>query len=98
MFIYPKFAATADGLWTFVTIFKLDLARPSRGPVGTPCGAWLGVRRFTKLVLSAFEHLLSHTLGARVEDCAVTAPAVLLEPGSRAALVVVLRVVLEEPF
>jgi hypothetical protein len=34
-----KFAATADGVWTFITIFKVDLGRPARGPVGAPRGA-----------------------------------------------------------
>lgn len=87
MFMFRNFAATADGVWTFIIIFKLDLARPTRGPLGAPRGAEFGFREFARLVLSAFVPLLSHATDVRLEGCAVPVAAELPGPGFRTFLV-----------
>jgi hypothetical protein len=89
MFMFLKFAATADGVWTFVIIFKVDLGRPALGPMGAPCGACDGVRKAMKLFLNVFELALSQALGAFPGVIAE-----LPEPGFGAALFVDLRTTL----
>lgn len=65
--------------------------------MGAPRRAAFGFRELARLVFSAFEPLLSHTLGVGFEDGAVSATAELPGPGPRFTFAASFRIFLVDP-